>query len=351
MMQFSYRNPVWPGEFADPFVLKWQGEYYAYGTSSFTHDSLQHHRIFPVLHSKDLAHWDYVGHALEPLDHLRDGNYWAPEVAERDGKFYMYFSAGDRVHDETHRLHVALANHPKGPFKVVAQLLPDEGFTIDAHPFRDPKDGQWYLFFARDFFDERVGTGTAAIRLADSMIETVGPPVTILRASSDWQIFARDRHIYGQVWEAWHTVEGPFVVMREGLYYCFYSGGAWHSPDYGVSYGVAEHVLGPYRDEWSQSGPSVLQAIPDKVPGPGHNSIVTGPDGQTEFIVYHTWDVAKTARRMCIDPLLWGPEGPFCAGPTTEVQIVELSAQTQYSWEALFESLNKFSDDFMEDRQ
>jgi len=323
-MRLTYRNPVWHGELADPFVLKWQGVYYAYGTSSFTHDHLQGNRVFPVLQSPDLVNWNYIGHALEPLDRLVDGVYWAPEVAVYHGKFYMYYSAGDRVNDETHRLHVAVADQPAGPFRTVNPLLPEEGFTIDAHPFRDPKDGQWYLFFARDFFDERVGTGVAAVRLADSMTETVGPVTTILRASADWQIFARDRHIYGQVWPAWHTLEGPFVVMRDGLYYCFYSGGAWHSLDYGVSYGVAETVLGPYQDEWSRSGPSVLRAVPDKVLGPGHNSVVTGPDHWTEFIVYHAWDSARTARRMCIDRLLWDAEGPYCDGPTTEERTLEL---------------------------
>ena len=248
-MRLTYQNPVWPGEFADPFVLKWQGEYYAYGTSSITHTATPDYR-FPVLHSPDFMHWTHIGNAVEPLPELHDGNYWAPEVAEQDGKFYMYFSGGQRTVDETQRLHVAVADHPAGPFTIVNRFLPDEGFTIDAHPFRDPKDGRWYLFFAKDFFDERVGTGTAVVPLADNMIETAGPVTNVLRASADWQIYERNRTIYNQQWDAWHTVEGPFVVWHEGLYYCFYSGGAWHSSDYGVSYGVAEQVLGPYRDAW-----------------------------------------------------------------------------------------------------
>jgi arabinan endo-1,5-alpha-L-arabinosidase len=318
--QLTYRNPVWSGEFADPFVLKWQGEYYAYGTSRIGGDG----RIFPVLHSTDFAQWTHIGNALEPLSGPVAMHYWAPEVAERNGKFYMYFSAGTVTADETHRLHVAVADHPRGPFRMVNQFLPDAGFTIDAHPFCDPHDGRWYLFFCQDFFDARVGTGIAAVPLADNMIETAGPISPILRASADWQIYERNRTIYNQQWAAWHTVEGPFVVYHGGLYYCFYSGGAWHSFDYGVSYGVAEHVLGPYRDEWSATGPSVLRTIPDQVLGPGHNSIVLGPDDQTEFIVYHAWDSAKTARRMCIDPLRWTPDGPRCAGPTTDEQTLNL---------------------------
>lgn len=318
MTILTYRNPVWPNDFADPFVLKWQGAYYAYGTSGFSRD-----RIFPVLHSPDLANWHYLGGALEPISHSAELNYWAPEVAEVHGRFYMYFSAGERADDATHRLHVAVADQPGGPFKTANQLLPDEGFTIDAHPFRDPDSGGWYLFFAKDFFDERVGTGLAVVPLAESMTQTAGPVTTVLRASSDWQIYERNRTLYGRSWDAWHTVEGPFVVKHEGRYYCFYSGGAWHSMDYGVSYGIADHILGPYQDEWSLKGPAVLRPIPDKVLGPGHNSIVLGPDNRTQFIVYHAWDIARTARRMYIDPLLWGPDGPYCAGPTTEEQTIE----------------------------
>jgi GH43 family beta-xylosidase len=327
-MQRTYQNPVWPGYFADPFVLTWNGAYYAYGTNPLkdnTHDD----KLFEVLYSEDFVQWHYLGGALErpqqPVDGAPLRAFWAPEVAEHNGAFYMYYSAASSNGDETHRLRVAVSHHPAGPFRDTGRLLlPDEDFTIDAHPFRDPKDGQWYLFFAKDFFDERVGTGTAVARLADDMVSIAGPVMTAIRASSDWQIFARNRSIYGRVWDAWHTIEGPAVVAYDGRYYCFYSGGAWDTAQYGVSYGVADNVLGPYRDEWSQHGPSVLQGIPDQVLGPGHNSVVLGPDNQTMFMVYHAWDVEQTARRMCIDPLVWTAQGPRCLGPSTTPQTIDV---------------------------
>ena len=43
--------------------------------------------------------------------------------------------------------------------------------------------------------------------------------------------------------------------------------------------------------------------------GPGHNSIVTGPDGE-DWIAYHAWDAGMTARRMCVDKLVWTTDGP-----------------------------------------
>jgi arabinan endo-1,5-alpha-L-arabinosidase len=316
----TYLNPVWDGYMADPFVLKQDGEYWAYGTS----EQQSNGRWFPVLHSTDLAQWEYMGGALEPLRNPESMAYWAPEVVCQDGIFYMYYSAAASG-DESHRLRVATASHPAGPFRDVGRLLlPDEDFSIDAHPFQDPKDGQWYLFFAKDFFDERVGTGIAVVPLASDMMTPLETPHTVIRASSDWHIFQRNRIIYGRTWEAWHTVEGPCVLFHKDLYYCLYSGGSWQTLDYGVSYGVADHPLGPYRDEWSDEGPAVLHGVPGKVPGPGHNSVVPWIDDRTEFLVYHAWDVEGTTRLMCIDPLVWVPhaEGdrPRCAGPTFEPQ-------------------------------
>jgi arabinan endo-1,5-alpha-L-arabinosidase len=334
LVQLAYSNPVYSGYLADPFVLRHGRHYYAYGTGEVTE---RDGRRFPILQSDDLGDWHYLGGALTvPKQPKLFTAYWAPEVAERNGRFFMYYSAGIDGRDETHRLRVAVAGRPEGPFEDAGQLgiagaLAD-AFCIDASPFRDLR-GRWYLFFATDFLhDTRVGTGIAAVALADDMISTEGHPATVLRASADWQIYERNRLLYGRVWDAWHTVEGPFVWNHDGLYYCFYSGGNWRSSAYGVGYAVAEAPLGPYQDRWNAEGPAVLRGIEDLVLGPGHNCVVQGPDGHSEFMIYHAWDPRRSARRMCIDPLVWAPTdggvaAPRCLGPTVGRQFVELGVQ------------------------
>lgn len=320
-MNLEYQNPVWPGYFADPFVLKAGGEYFAYGTAG--PDEAASSRKFQVLRSVDLVNWRAEGSALIPPETLRYASFWAPEVAERDGRFYMYYSAGG-VEGEGHKLRVAIADAPVGPFVDVAgSLVPDEPFSIDASPYRDPTSGEWYLFFAKDYFDDPPGTGLAVARLSDDMFRTVGPPTPLIRASSPWQVFGRNRHWYGQTWEAWHTVEGPFAVSREGKCWLFYSGGLWKGADYGVGCAVSDSPMGPYTEVDCTDGPPILRGT-DAARGPGHNSVVLGPDDQTWFIVYHAWDAQHTARRMFIDPLEWTPAGPRCAGPTTERQRLAL---------------------------
>jgi beta-xylosidase len=282
---------VYDGYFADPFVLRLEdGTYAAYGTGEIVDG-----RAFEVLRSADLERWERVGGALEPLDEPWATDYWAPEVAFADGTYFMYYSPG--TGDAGHLIRVATSDSPWGPFADSGQVLtPGEPFAIDAHPFRD-EDGQWYLFYAHDALDsDRIGTTVAVDRMV-SMTEVAGEPRTVLRASDDWQLFERGRERYGVVGD-WHTLEGPFVRRRGDRYYLFYSGGNWQGGGYGVSYAVAEHPLGPFVEP--EVGPVVVSG------GAGHNSIVTGPDGE-DRIVYHAWDAARTRRQMHIDRLVWEP--------------------------------------------
>jgi beta-xylosidase len=306
MSDQTYTNPVYPEYFADPFVLRHEGRYYAYGTGG--RPTLEG-RAFEVLRSDDLVHWESVGGALELLGHEGAQDYWAPEVAFDGQRFFMYYSAG--IGDKGHQLRVATSDRPEGPFRDEGVVLtPEDPFTIDASPFQDT-DGQWYLFYARDFLDgERVGTALSVDRLV-TMTQLAGEPRTVLRATADWQIFKAGREMYGQIHD-WYTLEGPFVVQRDGRYWLFYSGGAWEEPNYGVSYAVANHPLGPWT-EVTHEGPALLRSVPGRVVGPGHNSVVTGPDGE-DYIVYHAWDAEKTARRMCIDRVEWTPDGPRLPG-------------------------------------
>jgi arabinan endo-1,5-alpha-L-arabinosidase len=314
-MAATFANPVHDGYFADPFVLHARGAYYAYGTGAVLGG-----RAFEILRSEDLVHWTSLGGAVDVLQEDWATDYWAPEVAEHDGRFYLYYSVG--TGDRGHLLRVATADGPEGPFADSGTVLtPGERFAIDPHPFRD-EDGSWYLFFAHDVLEgERHGTTVAVDRLVD-MTTLAGEARTLLRPSHDWQVFQRDRELYGRLHAAWHTLEGPFVRRRHERYVLFYSGGSWMEPTYGVSYAVADHPLGPYREP--VTGPVVLQTIPGEVVGPGHNSVVRGPDGE-DWIVYHAWDAAHTRRQMWIDRLAWGADGPERSGPTAGPQAVPVS--------------------------
>lgn len=312
-MTLTYTNPVWQGYLADPQVLETDGWYYAYGTGQA--DDGSH---FPIIKSKDFVNWQPVGGALAPLTDPALELYWAPEVIEHNGTYYLYY-AGDM------KMRVATADNPEGPFTDAGVwLFPDLEFSIDAHPYKDPVSGKWVLFFARDFFDRRPGTALSVVELGDDMISVNGPMHTVLRAFDDWQIYERDRTLYDRQWPAWYTVEGPAVLYRNGQYYCFYSGGNWQTPGYGVGCAVSDTLTGPYRDPWSTDKASVLSTIPGKLIGPGHNSVILGPDNETWFIVYHSWNAERTARQMCIDPIQWTDNGPKAYQPSRGTKTVTI---------------------------
>ena len=313
-----HNNPVYGSYFADPFVWKSGDTYYGIGTGEQEAKGQTLGKVFPIIQSNDFAQWKFASNALLRPDHALGTHFWAPEIACADGKFYLYYSVGHE--DKQHQLRVATSDSPQGPYRDSGTKLIDPNdcpFAIDPHPFQDD-DGQWYLFYARDFLDEspnaRAGTALGMRRMK-SMTELDDNETVVLRSRRDWQLFQANRPMYGHAWD-WHTLEGPFVRKHEGHYYCFYSGGRWETENYGVDYGVADNILGPYSDDGNENGPRVLRTIPNQVRGPGHNSIVTGPDGETEFIVYHAWDKEMKARKMFIDHLVWSADGPRCEGPT-----------------------------------
>ena len=87
-------NPVYPEYFADPFVLRVGDGYCARGTgpaeAAGTVASARAPTVFPLLWSTDLFTWSPAGHALV-RPHPSLGNaFWAPEVATRDGAWYLY---------------------------------------------------------------------------------------------------------------------------------------------------------------------------------------------------------------------------------------------------------------------
>jgi GH43 family beta-xylosidase len=306
----TYTNPVFLKDAADPFVLKHLDAYWCYCTGSASNGFR-----FPILSSTDLVRWNDEGGALFPLQQdYRE--YWAPEVTYWDGKFFMYYSAGDG--SEMH-IRVAIANTPAGPFLDIGKRLTVGEFAIDPHVFTDD-DGLRWLFYATDFLEHsHIGTGTVRDRLLDS-VTLEGNPVPVVRAMYSWQLFDPERREKGGV--RWHTVEGPTVLKNKGVYYEMFSGGNWKNASYGVGYAFSDKV--DRLDEWTQvcDGTRVLpllRTVPG-VTGPGHNSVVYGPDNRQRYCVYHRWSEDGAARHLAIDALEWiGPE--LCVyGPSNSPQ-------------------------------
>jgi beta-xylosidase len=319
----TYTNPVYEGSMPDPFVLRHRGVYYAFGTTGGERKA--DGRVFTLLRSADLVNWRELGGALLEPTSDRAYQFWAPEVAYEGGTFYLYYSMGGKE-EEKFELRVATSRRPEGPYHDAGVKLldcEDNRFTIDAHPFKDA-DGRWYMFYARNFPDTQGGAHPGTALVVDRLIgmtKLAGECKVVLRARHPWTLYEANRRmeVYGRTFD-WHTIEGAFVRRHAGRYYCFYSGSNWQTPNYGVDYAVADKVTGPYAGEGTEA--RILKGIPGKVRGPGHHSIVRGPDGVTDYFVYHAWDEAMKVRQLCLDRLEWTPRGPRLLGPTYTPQPV-----------------------------
>lgn len=323
----TYQNPVYPRSFPDPFVLKFRGEYYAFCTD-FASDG----NVFGMLHSRDLVHWNELGGAMPPLE-SSPPLYWAPEVTYYNGKFYLYYSAGNEILME---LRVAVSDRPDGGYADAGVTMTSEEFAIDAHVFTDD-DGQRYMFYATDFLTHsHIGTGTVVDRMIDSFT-LEGKPRPVTRAKFDWQVYDPQRKEKGGV--RWHTVEGPFILKRKGTYFEMFSGGNWKNVTYGVSFAIADKVI--QENEWTQYSDGekvlpILRTIPDRIIGPGHNSVVRGPNNVEEYCIYHRWTDA--GRVLCIDRMDFPSRNRiFVLGPTDTPQLAPYIPSVQDCFDRLDE--------------
>ncbi|WP_049894789.1 glycoside hydrolase family 43 protein [Paenibacillus antibioticophila] len=299
----------------DPYVLKHQGEYYAFATGA---------KGVLVLHSIDLVNWTHLGYAFQ-LEGRK--GYWAPAVVYENGKFYMYVSSMPEEADDVHlqRLLVAEADRPEGPYEMRRTLY--DTFSIDAHVVKD-EQGDYYLFYSNNEYAgvdaERPGTVILVDKLVD-MVTPSGHPQIVVVPTLDEEIYEENRFGDGR---DWHTIEGACYVRRGDKHYVIYSGNAYVRPNYFLGYSVAKGQDGAGLRElvWNKF-PSDQEYQPllrrnEGVEGVGHNSVVRGLNNVDDWVFYHgrdahdTLDFNKEQRTMRSDRLLWSGDEMWIPGPT-----------------------------------
>ena len=85
----NYRNPVLPGFYPDPSVCRVGDDFYLVTSSA------EYFPGIPIFHSRDLVHWEQIGHCLTrraqiPLEGVSpSGGIWAPTIRYHKGIFYV----------------------------------------------------------------------------------------------------------------------------------------------------------------------------------------------------------------------------------------------------------------------
>ena len=231
---------------------------------------------------------------------------WAPDAAEKGGRYYLYFPVKDK--EDAFRIGVAVGSAPQGPFK--AQPAPIEGtLSIDPCVFKD-SDGQHYMYFggiwggqlqrwatgsyvAKDVYPAKDQPAISAkvARLGDDMLTLAeSPRDVVLLDESGKPLVAADN---GR-----RFFEGSWLHKYNGTYYFSYSTGDTHF----IMYATGKSPYGPF---------TVRGKILEPVLGwTNHHSIVE-LQGKW-YLFYHDAQLSKGQthlRNIKVTELKYRPDG------------------------------------------
>ncbi|WFE28704.1 family 43 glycosylhydrolase [Solwaraspora sp. WMMD791] len=278
------QGPAIPGLFADPHLTIFNGRYYLYPTTDgYAGWAAPYYQAFS---SPDLVNWTAHGVILDhgPDVSWADDSAWAPAVAARDGRYYLYFSGGAASGDPVKHLGVAVADTPTGPFRdaLGRPLIRGgqySGQAIDPMVFTDD-DGRSYLYW---------GQGAARVVPLGADMVSFDPAQVRLITPVGYN-------------------EAPFVFKRNDIYYFMWSENDTRSEDYRVAYATGPSPLGP----WTARGVVLQKRLADGIKGTGHHSVVRILGTDTWRIAYHRFAVPAgngTNREIVIDPLEFAADG------------------------------------------
>jgi xylan 1,4-beta-xylosidase len=295
-MPESIRNPILPGFHPDPSIVRVSDDYYV-ATSTF--------EWFPgvaLFHSRDLAHWRPIGHALTRRAQLDlpgvgdSAGPWAPSLSHDGERFYLVVC---QVRTRTGpfkdmRVMLYTADRIEGPWDD-GVFLGGSGF--DPSLFHDPTTGRKWL--ANIQWDYRSGVPT---RFAGIVLQQYDP--------------AR-RRLVGElktVLAKPQLCEGPNLYWRDGWYYLMLAEGGtgWN---HGISMARSRDLLGAYELD-----PQPLVLTSRASPGnalqkAGHGELVETPAGETYLVHLAASRVAYPDRRSllgretCLQKVAWSPDG------------------------------------------
>jgi len=310
----TFANPVIDSDFPDPAILHASdGYYYVYATQTERDGKWIN---LQLARSRDLVAWEPLGDALpvKPgwASHTQD--FWAPHVAEHDGRYFLYYSAkpdSALTDDESGLcLAVATARRPEGPFTDIGRPLHCGASFVNIDPmaYDDPATGKRLLYW---------GSGFEPIKVR----ELAPDRLSFAAGSSATDLVPA---VKGGGYEA--LVEGAWTIRRGGFYYLFYSGDncCGKGAHYAVMVARSRSATGAYE----KLGHPILEAR-GSWHAPGHNSVVEDARGDF-WIVYHAVDSNRprtkpadevnTRRILLIDRLVWKDGWPQVEGPTAGPQ-------------------------------
>jgi GH43 family beta-xylosidase len=267
----SFTNPVKSVKGADPWITYHAGNYHLVTTSWSD--------VITIRRSPTLA-----GLATAPSVQVWQGdaasrccNIWAPELHFLNGRWYLYYVAGQNVPDynPTQRSHVleSAGSDPMGPYTYRGRL--NASWMLD--PTVATIGGQLYLFGSTHDGSQNI----VAARMSNPY--TVSSPFsTVARPTHDWERSGAPVN------------EGPEILQRDGRTFLVYSASGCWTPDYKLGQLELTGRDPTSASSWTKKPTPLFQrSDANGVYGPGHHGFFTSPDGTESWIVYHANDSAS----------------------------------------------------------
>ena len=256
------RNPVLPGFSPDPSICRVGDDYYL-ATSTF--------EWFPGValhHSRDLAHWRPVGHALTRRSQLDlrgvacSAGSWAPSLSHADGKFWLIYTnvvttGMGRPFKDPH-VFLVTAERIEGPWSEPVKL---DSIGFDPSLFHDEDGRKWLCNMQWDFRPGRHRfAGIVAQEYDPAARRLVGPVHELLRKENI-------------------LCEGPNLYKRNGYYYLMLAEGGtgWN---HGISMARARSLAGPYELDPEEAVLTTRHAPDHPLQKAGHGELVQTPAGE-----------------------------------------------------------------------
>lgn len=223
----------------DPFILPVDSEqrYYLYGTTGET-AWVGKPSGFDVYISQDRIHWEGPKPAFRPsATFWADRHYWAPEVHELKGKYYMFASFKSEM--QARATQILVADHPVGPFVPHGDgpVTPSEWECLDGILYVD-RDGIPWIIFCHEWLQVQDGK-MCAVRLSEDLKGRVGDVITLFRASEAPWVHATQGNNY--------VTDGPFLYRSNtGELLLLWSS---HGTD-GYAMGIARSLTGEITGPW-----------------------------------------------------------------------------------------------------
>ncbi|KFU75642.1 alpha-arabinofuranosidase [Amycolatopsis lurida NRRL 2430] len=296
------RNPL-VEQRADPFVTRpVNGMYYLTGSVP------EYDRIVV----RGAATIDGLATAREttiwrrPSSGKMGGHIWAPELHRIDGRWYVYFAAGDS--DDVFRIRTyvleSTADDPRaGTWVLRGQMVTKwDTFTLDSTTFEHR--GKRYFAWAQSEPGIATNSNLYLAEMA-SPLALKGDPVRLAVPTLPWEI------------QGFKVNEGPAVLIRNGRVFMTYSASATDAR-YCMGLLTADErsdLLDPRS--WTKSPQPVFTTNEaTRQYGPGHNSFTVAEDG-SDVLVYHARDYRDITGDPLYDPnrhtrvqrLYWNDDG------------------------------------------